>query len=259
MDDILYVTREGRKTFLITRKQEYTLSEKYDVFCECLPQGFFYPVHKSFFVNLHYVERYSYTELLLTSGISIPIAPRRQSAFHKFWFEYLRRRYCNPSDRSQHTRNEPVKGMAYRKSGSCRSRNHQSQGYSCFWRTSAAWDGLPSSGAPSWSWGYSGKSPGQYMAQCPRRCPTGRCRTPLRDDTFSHFGFAYIPQGAEAPHRLCQSEDPWDGSSAPFQRRPQRSRHQWQGSLRKDPPPVPVEMPGPPYQRDTQTEDRADL
>lgn len=92
VDDILYVTREGRKTFLITRKQEYTLSEKYDAFCECLPQRFFYPVHKSFFVNLHYVERYSYTELLLTNGVSIPIAPRRQSAFHKFWFEYLRRR-----------------------------------------------------------------------------------------------------------------------------------------------------------------------
>lgn len=92
VDDILYVTREGRKTSLITRQEEYTLSEKYDVFCECLPQRFFYPVHKSFFVNLHYVQRYSYTELILSNGVRIPIAPRRQSAFHKFWFEYLRRR-----------------------------------------------------------------------------------------------------------------------------------------------------------------------
>lgn len=35
---------------------------------------------------------FEYSELLLTNGIRIPIAPRRQSAFHKFWFEYLRRR-----------------------------------------------------------------------------------------------------------------------------------------------------------------------
>lgn len=92
VDDILYVTREGRKVSLVTEKQVYSISERFDSFCEKLPQLFFYPVHKSFFVNLHYVEKYSYTELILTNGIRIPIAPRKQSAFHKFWFEYLRRR-----------------------------------------------------------------------------------------------------------------------------------------------------------------------
>ncbi len=91
-DDILYVTREGRKTSIVTKNLEYYAAEKFDELCERLPQLFFYPVHKSFFVNLHYVERYTYTELLLTNGVRIPIAPRKQSAFHKFWFEYLRRR-----------------------------------------------------------------------------------------------------------------------------------------------------------------------
>lgn len=91
-DDILYVTRTGRRASLITTGKEFTTSEKYDDLCAKLPQLFFYPVHKSFFVNLHYVERYTYPELLLTNGQRIPIAPRKQSAFHKFWFEYLRRR-----------------------------------------------------------------------------------------------------------------------------------------------------------------------
>ena len=91
-DDILYVTREGRRVFLVTTKQTFNLSEKYDDLCEKLQQLFFYPVHKSFFVNLHHVDRYTYTELLLTNGVRVPIAPRKQSAFHKFWFEYLRRR-----------------------------------------------------------------------------------------------------------------------------------------------------------------------
>lgn len=92
VDDVLYVTRDGRKVSLITENHSFLISEKFDDFCEKLPQLFFYPVHKSFFVNLHYVEKYSYTELYLTNGMRIPVAPRKQSAFHKFWFEYLRRR-----------------------------------------------------------------------------------------------------------------------------------------------------------------------
>lgn len=91
-DDILYITRNGRRLLVVTEEQDFNIAEKLDDLCLRLPQQFFYPVHKSFYVNLHYVQRYSYTELLLTNGITIPVAPRRQSAFHKFWFEYLRRR-----------------------------------------------------------------------------------------------------------------------------------------------------------------------
>lgn len=91
-DEILFVTRDGRRVSIITTGKEYSVTEKFDTLCEKLPQLFFYPVHKSFLVNLHYVERYTYAELLLTNGTRIPIAPRKQSAFHKFWFEYLRRR-----------------------------------------------------------------------------------------------------------------------------------------------------------------------
>ena len=91
-DDILYLTREGRRTAIVTTFKVYYIAEKFDDLCAKLPQLFFYPVHKSFFVNLHYVKRYTYTEVLLTNNTRIPIAPRKQSAFHKFWFEYLRRR-----------------------------------------------------------------------------------------------------------------------------------------------------------------------
>lgn len=92
VDDILYVTRENRKVLLSTRQGSFHTKETFDVWCDKLPQLFFYPVHKSYLVNLHYVDRYSYCELRLSDGSRIPIAPRRQSAFHKFWFEYLRRR-----------------------------------------------------------------------------------------------------------------------------------------------------------------------
>lgn len=91
-DDILYITRRGRRILVITWEEDFSIAEPMDDFVQRLPQRFFYSVHKSFHVNLHYIQKYSYTELLLTNGITIPIAPRRQSAFHKFWFDYLRRR-----------------------------------------------------------------------------------------------------------------------------------------------------------------------
>lgn len=92
VDDIMYVTRSNRKVVLVTKSREFNTTEGFDELCEKFPTLFFYPVHKSFLVNLHYVDKYSYSELFLSDGTRIPIAPRKQSAFHKFWFEYLRRR-----------------------------------------------------------------------------------------------------------------------------------------------------------------------
>ena len=92
VDDILYVTRENRRTLMVTKDASFFTRESFDEWCEKLPALFFYPVHKSFFVNLHYVEKYSYSELLLSDGTRIPVAPRRQADFHRYWFEYLRRR-----------------------------------------------------------------------------------------------------------------------------------------------------------------------
>lgn len=92
IDDILYITRENRKVVVKTIYQAITIREGFDELCEKMPPLFFYQVHKSYFVNLHYVKQYTYSELFLTDGTRIPIAPRKQSLFHKYWFEYLRRR-----------------------------------------------------------------------------------------------------------------------------------------------------------------------
>ncbi len=92
IDDILYLTRENRKTVVKTVKQSITIRQSFDELAEKMPPLFFYQVHKSFVVNLHYVKQYSYSELHLTDGTRIPVAPRKQAQFHKYWFEYLRRR-----------------------------------------------------------------------------------------------------------------------------------------------------------------------
>ena len=92
VDDILYLTRDARHAVVVCRQGTVRPKDGFDELEDELPGGFFYLVHKSFLVNLHYIDRYSYTELYLTDGTRIPIAPRKQAAFHKFWFDYLRRR-----------------------------------------------------------------------------------------------------------------------------------------------------------------------
>ena len=92
VDDIIYIKRENRKNYLYTKDSEFIVRESIEEWTNMLPTTFFYLVHKSFFVNLHYVTRYNYTELYLNETIRIPVAPRKQADFHKSWFNYLRRR-----------------------------------------------------------------------------------------------------------------------------------------------------------------------
>lgn len=92
VDDIMYVMRDNRRVIMTTPDHQYSTRETFDEWCQKLPNLFFFQVHKSFLVNLHYVNKYAYTELYLTDGTRIPIATRKQAAFHKYWFEYLRRR-----------------------------------------------------------------------------------------------------------------------------------------------------------------------
>lgn len=92
VDNIFYIESHNRKTIIYTAKMKYQTREKIDELIERLPHSFFYHVHKSFLVNLHYVDRYCYTELFLTDGTRIPISSRKQADFHKYWFLFIGRR-----------------------------------------------------------------------------------------------------------------------------------------------------------------------
>ncbi len=92
VDDVMYIEHQNRKLFINTTNGQYSTKEKLDELYKKLPHSFFYQVHKSFLVNLHYIDKYDYTELYLNNGCRIPIASRKQSGFHKYWFAYLRRR-----------------------------------------------------------------------------------------------------------------------------------------------------------------------
>ncbi len=92
VDDVIYVERVNRQVTLVTVNGCYTTRESFDDWAEKFQNTFFYRVHNSFIVNLHYVTSYKYSEVIVQNNIRIPIASRRQASFHKFWFAYLRRR-----------------------------------------------------------------------------------------------------------------------------------------------------------------------
>lgn len=89
VDDIRYITRVDRKILLVSNHGSFFVRDTMEQLCEKFPSLFFYAVHKSFLVNLHYVRTYAHSELILDDGTRIPIAPKKQPAFRKFWFAYL--------------------------------------------------------------------------------------------------------------------------------------------------------------------------
>ena len=89
VNDICYVKRENRKVYIVTKSKTYETNENLENWIEKLPQTYFYLVHNSFFVNLHYITKYSYTELIVNND-RISIATRKQADFRKYWFNYLR-------------------------------------------------------------------------------------------------------------------------------------------------------------------------
>lgn len=93
IDDIVYIRRENRKVILTTSDgKEYVTRRDLNQWMEKLPNTFFYQVHKSFLVNLHYITKNSYSKIWLNDTIDIPVASRKQVDFHKYWFQYLKRR-----------------------------------------------------------------------------------------------------------------------------------------------------------------------
>lgn len=91
VDDILFVRRENRKITVFTVDNEYVCKSGFDEIISKLPNTFFYLVHKSFLVNIHHITKYSYTEIYV-GDTRISVATRKQADFHKFWFDYVKRR-----------------------------------------------------------------------------------------------------------------------------------------------------------------------
>lgn len=91
VDSIKYIRRENRKNTIFTVNGKYTVKDDFEKLIRKIPNTFFYLIHKSFYVNLHYITEYSYKEIYIDDD-RLSIATRKQADFHKFWFNYVKGR-----------------------------------------------------------------------------------------------------------------------------------------------------------------------
>ncbi len=91
VDDICYIKRENRCISVVTKNGTFITKGNFNDLISKLPNTYFYLVHKSFMINVHHVTKYSYKEIYIGKD-RIGIATRKQADFHKFWFNYVKRR-----------------------------------------------------------------------------------------------------------------------------------------------------------------------
>ncbi len=91
VQDILYVEIVNRKIKVVTKDKVIFSKTQISFWKEKLVASFFYQTHKSFIVNIKHIKNYSKQELLMDNGDVIPVAFRKQAAFHKYFVSYYAR------------------------------------------------------------------------------------------------------------------------------------------------------------------------
>lgn len=91
LSQLLYAEVYDRKTILHMKKENIEYYGQLSVL-ENLVGKDFYRIHRSYLVNMKYVERYDRTSVTLTGGDNIPISRREYDGFLKAYLEYSRRR-----------------------------------------------------------------------------------------------------------------------------------------------------------------------
>lgn len=90
--EIMYIEIGDHKTIVVTENKSYYSKEKLDYWEQKLTNICFCRPHKSFIINMEYIDKYQRNEVTLKKGKIIPIAYRKQKEFRKTFWNYLRRR-----------------------------------------------------------------------------------------------------------------------------------------------------------------------
>lgn len=90
--DIMYVETLDHKTKVVTPDKIYYSSDLIDYWHKKLTHSSFYRVHKSYIVNLDYINEYKRNEVKLLNGEIIGVSYRNQPYFRKYFYNYLKRR-----------------------------------------------------------------------------------------------------------------------------------------------------------------------
>lgn len=91
LDDIYYFEIRGRIIYACGADDIFTYYGKIGILAERLRDKGFFRCHKSYLINLKYVDGYSKQEVILENGEKIGIAKRRYEEFCKKMLDYMRK------------------------------------------------------------------------------------------------------------------------------------------------------------------------
>lgn len=88
VDDIVYIERYNRKTTVHTVDRIYDAKDDLNYWCKVLRADYFFRVHRSYIVNIHYATQCTYSELTLQDGTTVAISARQRKAFRDYWLNH---------------------------------------------------------------------------------------------------------------------------------------------------------------------------
>lgn len=89
VEDVLYCEHSMRKTMIVCKDRQYSVTTPLPRIAQDLPAGQFAFIHQSILVNLSYVARFGKTEIVLMNETKLPISRSQSSAFRQAMAEYL--------------------------------------------------------------------------------------------------------------------------------------------------------------------------
>ncbi len=94
-NSIIYAQAENVYTKIFTQNNTYVFRNTLSKFEEELKSSFFFRVHRSYIVNLGYIESFSKTDILLTTQEKVPISKKRYKPFREDFFEFVKKESIN--------------------------------------------------------------------------------------------------------------------------------------------------------------------
>lgn len=86
IDDIMYCETSNRYTKIVTTEMEILSSYNIGKYQEMLTDQVFYPIHRSFIINLNHVKRYDMQGIVVMSnGTEIPVSKNNKDEFLKLF------------------------------------------------------------------------------------------------------------------------------------------------------------------------------
>jgi two-component system LytT family response regulator len=90
-NSIIYAQAENVYTKLFTKSNTYVYRNTLSKFEEELKSSFFFRVHRSYIVNLDYIESFSKTDILLSTKEKVPISKKKYKPFRENYFDFVKK------------------------------------------------------------------------------------------------------------------------------------------------------------------------